>query len=62
VYNILGQQVATLEEGVRAAGTWPAKWDARNNASGVYIIRFEASGTRDLTKSFLQVERIILQK
>ncbi|MDZ7266864.1 MAG: DUF5666 domain-containing protein [candidate division KSB1 bacterium] len=57
VYNILGQPVRTLMEGVRPAGEFQVTWDGRDNrgrqvASGVYFYRLEAQGqvqTRKLT-------------
>lgn len=44
VYNLAGQQVARLAEGVREAGNYTAYWDGRGSdgrelASGVYLYR-----------------------
>jgi thiol-disulfide isomerase/thioredoxin len=44
VYNIYGQKVATLAGGIHAAGYHAVKWDASDEASGVYFYRLEASG------------------
>jgi len=39
VYNLLGQKVATLVEGVQQAGEHKAVWDAKGAPSGVYFYR-----------------------
>ncbi len=44
VYDILGREVATLANGYHEAGTYTARWDARAEASGVYIARVKISG------------------
>jgi hypothetical protein len=51
VYNVLGQTVATLVDEVKEAGSYTARWDASQMASGVYFYRLEAgdySATRQL--------------
>ena len=47
VYNLVGQQVVALAEGVREAGTYTLDWDGRDAAghalaSGAYFYRLEA--------------------
>ncbi|MCC6964048.1 MAG: T9SS type A sorting domain-containing protein [candidate division Zixibacteria bacterium] len=47
IYNVLGENVVTLAEGLRAAGTHAVMWDGRDNsgsavASGVYFYRLDA--------------------
>lgn len=49
VYDVHGRRVATLIDGVRAAGRHPVSWEARDDrghpvAAGVYWARFEALG------------------
>jgi len=51
LYNLAGQQVATLVEGVREAGTYAVRWDGRDDdgwelASGVYLYRLHAGDRR----------------
>jgi hypothetical protein len=52
VFNVLGQEVATLVNGVEAAGTHRAVLDGKGLASGVYIYRLQA-GTFSATKSMV---------
>jgi len=42
VYNLLGEEVATLIAEQRAVGIHKFNWDARGLASGVYLYRLEA--------------------
>ncbi|MEM9665101.1 MAG: FG-GAP-like repeat-containing protein [Bacteroidota bacterium] len=51
VYDVLGNEVAVLVEGMRPAGTYEARWDGRDAAgravaSGVYLYRLEAGTFR----------------
>jgi hypothetical protein len=42
VYNITGQEVAVLANGVQTEGHHQATFDAKNLASGIYIVRMNA--------------------
>ena len=49
VFNLLGQRLATLVEGMRSAGVHTAQWDATDTAgravgAGVYIYRLSSGG------------------
>ena len=55
IFNILGQQVATLVNDVKNAGSYKVNWDASNLASGMYIYRLQA-GSKVITN------RMILMK
>jgi hypothetical protein len=53
VYNILGEKVATLVDGVQNTGTYQLTWRPENLASGVYLYRLETAG-------FVQSRKLIL--
>ncbi|MBZ0200147.1 MAG: T9SS type A sorting domain-containing protein [Ignavibacteriaceae bacterium] len=60
VFNVVGQEVATLLQGNMAAGFHEVKFDASNLNSGVYFYRLEASGLDG--KTFSSVKKMILTK
>lgn len=41
-YDMLGREVAELVSGLRTTGNFSAQFDARNLASGIYLVRLEA--------------------
>lgn len=43
VYNLLGQEVASLVDGFRAVGSYTITWNASDFASGLYIYRLETT-------------------
>jgi len=52
IWNMIGQKVATLVDGVVDAGTHEEIWNASNMPSGIYIARFQVEGkvfTRKMT-------------
>jgi flagellar hook assembly protein FlgD len=58
VYNLTGQKVATLAEGLRTAGSYTVNWDGRDNAekalaSGVYFYRLQMGGGHVETRKLL---------
>ena len=58
VYNIAGQKVATLAQGLYPSGTYTFTWDGRNIqgaelASGVYCYRLRANGREQTRKLIL---------
>ena len=55
VYNLMGEEVATLVAEQREAGIHRFNWDARGLASGVYFYRQEA-------RDFVAVKKLILMR
>ncbi len=53
VYNILGQEVATLVNEEQRAGVYELKFDASNLASGVYFYKLQAGKFIDVKKMML---------
>ncbi|MEW5994254.1 MAG: PKD domain-containing protein [Candidatus Zixiibacteriota bacterium] len=55
VYNMLGQQVAVLADGVYGAGNHTVTWDATGEASGIYLYRLT-------TADFTTTKKMLLLK
>jgi hypothetical protein len=55
VFNILGQEVASLVQGTMAAGFHKVDFDASKLNSGMYIYRIEAG-------NFVSVKKMVLMK
>ena len=53
VYNVLGEEVATLTAGVHFAGAFKTTWDARGLPSGVYFYRLTAG-------DYVQTKKMVL--
>ena len=64
IYNVLGQLVGTLVDGVEQAGYKHVEWNVPQGgiASGVYFYRLEATSMSDPTKGFTQVKKMLLVK
>jgi len=55
VYDVLGNEVATLLNEEKPAGTYELTWNATNLPSGVYFYRIQAG-------SFVETKKMILLK
>jgi hypothetical protein len=55
VYNVLGEELATVVEGDHTVGTFKKSWDASALSSGVYLYRLTAG-------EFVQTRRMVLMK
>jgi hypothetical protein len=53
VYNIMGQRVETLVNGVLEAGEHVVRWNGRHVASGVYLYRLHTDGYMETRKMLL---------
>ena len=53
VYDIRGQEVATLFDGVQEAGYRSIEWNGSGNASGVYFYKLEAGSFTDTKKMLM---------
>ena len=53
IYNVLGQQVASLVDQMQLPGQYHAFWDATRNSSGIYFAVME-------TNNFYAVEKLLL--
>lgn len=60
IYNVLGQEVKTLVNGIRDAGYESVEWDASQVASGVYFYRLEAVSVHEPSNRFTQVRKMVL--
>jgi hypothetical protein len=65
IFNLLGQEVKTLADGIENAGQHQLQWDGKNNlgvgvATGVYFYRIETNGVGSQTNSFIQVKKMLL--
>lgn len=53
IFNMLGQQVATLVDGERQAGVYAAEFNALNLSSGTYFYKLQAGGFADVKRLML---------
>jgi len=62
IYNVIGQQVATLVDGIQTAGYKSVSWNAANLSSGVYYCRLEGASLNAPAKSFVQTRKMLVIK
>ncbi|MBL7073778.1 T9SS type A sorting domain-containing protein [candidate division KSB1 bacterium] len=55
VYNLLGEGVATLVDGVQGRGDYRVRWDGDGLPSGIYWVRFDVG-------PYMRVQKIVLLK
>jgi hypothetical protein len=66
IYNVLGQEVVTLFDGQRGAGTFQAVWNGQNSAgnqiaSGMYFYNLLAKST-DGKSTFTNIKKMLFLK
>ena len=60
IYNLLGQQVATLFNGDMSAGYHSVDWNGKQVSSGIYFYTIDATGSSG--KKFISTKKMILLK
>ena len=53
VYDLLGNEVATLQEGPLDAGHHNVSWKGANSSAGIYIYRLQSLGVTETKKMIL---------
>lgn len=61
IYDILGREVATLDEGMKISGSYSATFDGSRLASGVYLMRLTAI-PHDGGAAQVQIRKLVLMK
>jgi fibronectin type 3 domain-containing protein len=59
VFNVIGQEIATLVQEQKMSGYYEVRWNAAQQSSGVYFYQLTAS---DGTNSFKDMKKMILMK
>jgi hypothetical protein len=63
VYNLLGQEVTSLFEGIQQAGNYTATFDGSGLSSGVYLYRMTARQTDGgQAENFMDAKKAMLLK
>ncbi len=60
VYNILGQKVVTLFNGIQQPGHHTITWNATDVPSGIYFCRMSARSPMGQANSFTQIQKLVL--
>ena len=61
VYDVLGNEVTTLVDGIRVSGNYEVKFNGLNLSSGIYFYRIDASSVEG-NKHYSKVNKMILLK
>jgi Fibronectin type III domain len=59
IFNVLGQEIATLVNEQKSSGYYEVKWNALRQSSGIYFYRLSVS---DGSKTFQDTQKMVLMK
>ena len=59
IYNVTGQEVEKLVNGVQSAGSYQVVWNASNLSSGIYFYKLNFEGTNRI---YSDIKSMILLK
>jgi hypothetical protein len=63
VFNLIGEEVATLLSASLLSGTHSAEWDASHLASGVYLYRLQAGDpSKGAGRGYVETRKMVLMK
>jgi len=63
VYNIIGQKVLTLEDGIKTPGVYTARFSPRADfTSGIYFYRLDVLDMSNKSKRFSEIRKMVLIK
>src|SRR5262249_35279197 len=58
IYNVLGEEVASLVDGIEQAGSKAVQFQSPSQSSGIYYYTLVATGVEDLRVSFRQIRKM----
>ncbi len=62
IYSMIGEQLATLVDGIQEAGTWSQLYTAQGLSSGVYFYRLTALSCEEPHRSYTEVQKMVFVK
>ncbi|UCG55151.1 MAG: T9SS type A sorting domain-containing protein, partial [Dehalococcoidia bacterium] len=62
IYNILGEEVATLVSDRLTAGSYSYEWNASNLSSGVYLYRLSVGSLTGEAGDFVETRKMVLMR
>ncbi len=62
VFNIIGQKITTLVNGIQDEGLQSVTWNAESFSSGIYIVEMTAVSAADGGKPFHRMIKVVLQR
>ncbi|MBI3193772.1 MAG: T9SS type A sorting domain-containing protein, partial [Ignavibacteriae bacterium] len=62
IYNVLGQEVRTLVDGIQEAGFRVQEFDATGLPSGIYFYRLQAGPSSGSGLAFTDVKKLLLMR